>query len=102
MPAATNCSPGQATGTNSHQSRPKKARPSSGNPAKQRLVFSSDSAGIPELDFYLAFNLFRFAAIVHGNKGRMARGNAASREAGDPVRHLDLFAGLGRRLAEPS
>jgi aminoglycoside phosphotransferase (APT) family kinase protein len=60
----------------------------------------TDRAGIPDLDFYLAFNLFRFAAIVHGIKGRMARGNAASAAAGDLVRHLDLFAGLGRRLAE--
>lgn len=55
---------------------------------------------IPDLDFFLAFNLFRFAAIVHGIKGRMARGNAASAEAGALVRHLDLFAALARELAE--
>jgi aminoglycoside phosphotransferase (APT) family kinase protein len=38
-------------------------------------------AGIAHLDFYLAFNLFRFAAIAHGIKGRLARGTAASPHA---------------------
>ncbi|BAI96232.1 aminoglycoside phosphotransferase [Sphingobium sp. TA15] len=33
------------------------------------------------LDFSLAFNLFRFAAIVHGVKGRYLRGNAANADA---------------------
>ncbi|MDQ4087926.1 MAG: phosphotransferase family protein, partial [Pseudomonadota bacterium] len=28
--------------------------------------------GIPHLDFYMAFNLFRLAGIVHGIKGRLA------------------------------
>ena len=27
--------------------------------------------GIPDLDFYMAFNLFRLAGIVHGIKGRL-------------------------------
>jgi len=34
--------------------------------------------GIPHLRFYLVFNLFRLAAIVHGIRGRVLRGNAAS------------------------
>ena len=38
-------------------------------------------ADIPHLDFYLAFNFFRFAAIAHGIKGRLARGTAASPHA---------------------
>jgi aminoglycoside phosphotransferase (APT) family kinase protein len=38
-------------------------------------------AGIPGLDFYVAFNLFRLAAIFHGIKGRLARGTAASEHA---------------------
>ncbi len=32
--------------------------------------------GIADLDFYMAFNLFRLAGIVHGIKGRVARGTA--------------------------
>jgi len=34
-------------------------------------------AQMPNLHFYLVFNLFRLAAIVHGIKGRVMRGNAA-------------------------
>lgn len=45
--------------------------------------------GIPDLDFYAAFNLFRFAAIIHGIKGRMLRGNASSAKAGEMVARLD-------------
>jgi len=37
--------------------------------------------GIANLDFYLAFNMFRFAAILHGIKGRIARGTASSAHA---------------------
>ena len=37
--------------------------------------------GIADLDYYIAFNMFRFAAILHGIKGRAARGTAASDDA---------------------
>lgn len=37
--------------------------------------------GIPNLDFYIAFNMFRFAAILHGIKGRVARGTASNADA---------------------
>lgn len=40
---------------------------------------------IPSYDFYVAFNLFRLAAIFHGIKGRVIRGNAASAQAKDRV-----------------
>jgi aminoglycoside phosphotransferase (APT) family kinase protein len=54
---------------------------------------------IGNLDFYLAFNFFRFAAIVHGIKGRMMRGNAASANAAELVKSLPLFAALGWQQA---
>lgn len=38
-------------------------------------------AGIPDLDFYIVFNMFRFAAILHGIKGRVLRGTAANANA---------------------
>lgn len=38
-------------------------------------------AGMPDLDFYIAFNMFRFAAILHGIQGRVKRGTAASADA---------------------
>ncbi|GHH24035.1 aminoglycoside phosphotransferase [Sphingomonas glacialis] len=55
---------------------------------------------IPNLDTYIVFNLFRMAAIIHGIKGRMLRGNAASAEAGAMVAHLDLLARTARTIAD--
>jgi aminoglycoside phosphotransferase (APT) family kinase protein len=36
--------------------------------------------GLPDLDYHVAFNMFRFAAILHGIRGRALRGTAASAE----------------------
>jgi aminoglycoside phosphotransferase (APT) family kinase protein len=38
-------------------------------------------SGMPDLDFYIAFNMFRFAAILHGIRGRVERGTATSADA---------------------
>lgn len=57
-------------------------------------------AGIPDLDFYIAFNMFRLAAILHGIKGRMARGTAASAHADKMVSGLEPLADLAWRQAE--
>lgn len=39
--------------------------------------------GIPprDMDFYIAYNMFRLAAILHGIQGRVVRGTAASQHA---------------------
>ncbi len=50
--------------------------------------------GIPDLDFYMAFNLFRLSAILHGIKGRLARGNASSAHAAAMVEGLEPLANL--------
>ena len=50
--------------------------------------------GIPHLDFYLAFNLFRLAGIVHGIKGRLARGTASSAHAAEMAARLEPLADL--------
>ena len=57
-------------------------------------------AGIADLDFYMAFNMFRLAAIVHGIKGRLVRGTAASAHAGVMAASLDDLAELAWRQAE--
>ncbi|WP_262503882.1 phosphotransferase [Sphingosinithalassobacter sp. CS137] len=54
---------------------------------------------IPALDFYAAFNMFRFAAILHGIKGRMIRGTAASADAERMVATLPELAEIGWRQA---
>jgi aminoglycoside phosphotransferase (APT) family kinase protein len=51
-------------------------------------------SGIPDLDFYIAFNMFRLAAILHGIKGRLARGTAASAHAEGMVAGLEGLADL--------
>lgn len=56
-------------------------------------------AGIDDLNFYLAFNMFRFAAIIHGIKGRLARGTAASPEAANLVQVLPELAAIARATA---
>ena len=57
-------------------------------------------ASPPDLKPYLALNLFRFAAIVHGIKGRMLRGNASNDGAADMVPYIDIFARIGREVAQ--
>ena len=50
--------------------------------------------GIAGLDFYIAFNMFRLAAIVHGIKGRVVRGTAASSHAAQMAASLEGLAEL--------
>ncbi|WP_408640641.1 phosphotransferase [Allosphingosinicella deserti] len=50
--------------------------------------------GIANLDFYIAFNLFRLSAIVHGIKGRIVRGTAASAHADKMAAGLEPLAEL--------
>lgn len=56
--------------------------------------------GIADLDFYIAFNMFRFAAIVHGIKGRLARGTAASANAPAMAARFERIAQLAWQQAE--
>jgi aminoglycoside phosphotransferase (APT) family kinase protein len=50
--------------------------------------------GLPDKDYLIVFNLFRLAAILHGIKGRMARGNASSTHAAQTVAGLEPLAEL--------
>lgn len=56
--------------------------------------------GIPHLDFYVAFNLFRLAGIVHGIKGRVARGTASSAHAASMAAGLEPLAELAWEQAK--
>jgi aminoglycoside phosphotransferase (APT) family kinase protein len=49
-------------------------------------------ADIAHLDFYVAFNMFRLAAIFHGIKGRLARGTAASAQAREYAAGVEWMA----------
>jgi aminoglycoside phosphotransferase (APT) family kinase protein len=50
--------------------------------------------GIADLDFYMPYNLFRLAGIVHGIKGRVVRGTATSAHAGQMAASLETLANL--------
>lgn len=57
-------------------------------------------AGIPDYDFYVAFNFFRVAAIFHGIKGRVIRGTAASAHARERAAAFPRLARLARDAME--
>jgi len=50
---------------------------------------------IEKLDFYLAFNFFRLAAIFHGIRGRLHRGTAHSARANEYADSVEAVAELG-------
>ena len=54
-------------------------------------------ASIPGYEFYIAFNLFRLAAIFHGIKGRMLRGTAASSQAEERAKAFPKLAAMARQ-----
>src|SRR5687768_3527236 len=56
--------------------------------------------GIDNLDFYMAFNMFRLSAIVHGIKGRLARGTASSGHAAAMAASLEGLAALAWQQAQ--
>ena len=57
-------------------------------------------AGIDHLNFYLAFNMFRFAAILHGIRGRIARGTASSEHAKTMAANVEPLAALAWRQTQ--
>ena len=55
---------------------------------------------LPNKDYLVVFCLFRLAAIIHGIKGRLARGNASSAHAAQMVERLEPLADLAWAQAE--
>ena len=55
---------------------------------------------LPNKDYLIVFCLFRLAAILHGIKGRLARGNASSTHAAQMVERLEPLADLAWSEAE--
>lgn len=55
---------------------------------------------IPDMDFYIAFNFFRIAAIFHGIKGRAVRGNASSAQAKERITVFPELTELAWRQAQ--
>jgi aminoglycoside phosphotransferase (APT) family kinase protein len=57
-------------------------------------------SGIAHLDFYLAYNMFRLAAILQGIMGRVRDGTAAGEDARDAGARARRVAEAGWRLVE--
>ncbi|MBB3957198.1 phosphotransferase [Novosphingobium sediminicola] len=60
----------------------------------------SGRTGIDNWDFYLAFQFFRLAAIFHGIKGRVLRGNASNAQAQQRAGAFPRLARLAREAME--
>ena len=57
-------------------------------------------AAIPDWDFYLIFNMFRIAAILHGVHSRALQGNAASQNAFEQGSRARLVADVAWAMAQ--
>ncbi|MCW3836770.1 phosphotransferase family protein [Sphingomonas canadensis] len=53
-----------------------------------RYCAATGRDGVPQLDWYFAYNLFRLVGIVQGIKKRMLDGNASSAQAANTVERL--------------
>lgn len=68
--------------------------------AVQRYCAQTGRDGLPDLDFYLAYNMFRIAAIIQGVYARALQGNASSSEAIKTGAQVRPLAVLGWSFAE--
>jgi aminoglycoside phosphotransferase (APT) family kinase protein len=57
-------------------------------------------SGIPHWEYYLIFNMFRIAAILHGVLARALQGNAASANALEQGSRARLVAGVAWEMAQ--
>lgn len=78
--------------------------PDSGIPAMEEVVErycrATERDGVPDLDWYFAYNLFRLTGIVQGIKKRMIDGNASSAQAAATVERLPGLAAASWSFAE--
>ena len=68
--------------------------------SRSRPTSPPNSAGVEDLDFYLAFHLFRTAGIMFGIAGRAKRGTAAGHQAAELGKMAVPLAERGWALAQ--
>jgi aminoglycoside phosphotransferase (APT) family kinase protein len=80
------------------------AGPETGIPTLEAVVArycaATGRGGVPDLDWYFAYNLFRLTGIVQGIKKRVLEGNASSAQATETVARLPGLAAAAWRFAE--
>lgn len=78
--------------------------PETGIPTMEAIVDRYCAAtgrdGVPDLDWYFAYNLFRLTGIVQGIKKRMRDGNASSAQAAKTVERLPGLAAAAWGFAQ--
>lgn len=67
--------------------------------AVARYCAATGRDGVPQLDWYFAYNLFRLVGIVQGIKRRMIDGNASSTQAEQTVARLPMLAAAAWHFA---
>lgn len=71
-------------------------RPRAGLPSEAEYIAAycrrTGRDGFPHLSYYVAFNMFRLAAIIHGIGGRVIRGNASHAQAHQHVARFEPLA----------
>lgn len=65
-----------------------------------RYCAATGRPGVPDLDWYFAYNFFRLAGIVQGIKKRMRDGNASSAQAAATVERLPGLAAAAWNFAQ--
>jgi aminoglycoside phosphotransferase (APT) family kinase protein len=65
-----------------------------------RYCAATGRDGVPDLDWYFAYNLFRLTGIVQGIKKRMLDGNASSTQAAKTVERLPGLASAAWHFAQ--
>lgn len=80
------------------------AGPETGIPTMEAMVARYCAAtgrdGVPDLDWYFAYNLFRLSGIVQGIKKRMIDGNASNSQAAATVERLPGLAAAAWHFAQ--
>jgi aminoglycoside phosphotransferase (APT) family kinase protein len=66
----------------------------------ERYCAATGRDGVPQLDWYFAYNLFRLAGIVQGIKKRMIDGNASSKQAAATVERMPGLVAAAWDFAE--
>jgi len=66
----------------------------------RRYCERTGRSGLPDMDFYMAFNMFRLAAILHGILGRVKRGTASSDHAANQGAFAQTLAELAWKEVE--
>lgn len=78
--------------------------PATGIPTMEAIVArycaATSREGVPDLDWYFAYNLFRLTGIVQGIKKRMLDGNASSAQAAKTVERLPGLAAAAWGFAQ--